>query len=300
MTDIHIAIYGVLALVVIVMILLLYKELQVMTFDRQYAKSLGIRVRSIDLLLFILVAIAVIIGIRSVGVVLMSAMLIAPAVAARQFTNRLSILLMVAAFFGMLSGFLGNYFSVELTERLAEVYPSARIILPTGPMIVLVATVICTISLLFAPERGLLIRLWRIARFRYTCICENILKEMWRIDPKAAVSLERIGKYQTISRLYLKFLMRRMVQNGWIKREKDDLYRLTDDGQHRAAHIVRLHRLWEVYLANYLGMGGERVHRNAEEMEHILTPELERELTLLLKDPKQDPHQQPIPARGRE
>src|SRR5262249_37076291 len=116
MTDIHIVIYGVLALVVMIMILLLYKELQVMTFDRQYAKSLGIRVRSIDLLLFILVAIAVIIGIRSVGVVLMSAMLIAPAVAARQFTNRLSILLMLAAFFGMLSGFLGNYFSVQLTE----------------------------------------------------------------------------------------------------------------------------------------------------------------------------------------
>jgi manganese/zinc/iron transport system permease protein len=300
MTDVHIAIYGVLALVVMIMILLFYKELQVMTFDRQYAKSLGICVRSIDLLLFILVAIAVIIGIRSVGVVLMSAMLIAPAVAARQFTNRLSILLMLAAVFGMLSGFLGNYFSVQLTESLAEAYPSARIILPTGPMIVLVATVICTVSLLFAPERGLLIRLWRIARFRYTCICENILKQMWRIDPNAAISLEQIGKYQTISRVYLKFLLRRMAQNGWIERENDDLYRLTADGQHRAAHIVRLHRLWEVYLANYLGIGAERVHRNAEEMEHILTPELERELTLLLKDPKQDPHQQPIPARGRE
>lgn len=300
MTDIHIIIYGFLALAVMIIILLLYKELQVMTFDRQYAKSLGIRVRSIDLLLFILVAIAVIIGIRSVGVVLMSAMLIAPAVAARQFTNHLSILLILAAFFGMLSGFLGNYFSVQLTESLARTYPAARIILPTGPMIVLVATVICTISLLFAPERGLLIRLWRIARFRYTCICENILKEMWRIDPKSAISLEHIGKYQTISRLYLNFLLRRMVQNGWIEREKDALYRLTADGQHRAARIVRLHRLWEVYLANYLGMGTERVHRNAEEMEHILTPELERELTLLLKDPTQDPHQQPIPGRGRE
>lgn len=299
MTDIHIVIYGVLALVVIVMILLLYKELQIMTFDRQYAKSLGIRVQSIDLVLFILVAIAVIIGIRSVGIVLMSAMLIAPAVAARQFTNRLSILLMLAALFGILSGFLGNYFSVNLTEILAKAYPSARIILPTGPMIVLVATAICTISLLFAPERGLLIRLWRIAHFRYTCICENILKEMWRIDSKASINLENIGKYQTISRPYLKLLLRRMVQNGWIVHQKN-LYRLTVDGQHRAAHIVRLHRLWEVYLANYLGMGGEKVHRNAEEMEHILTPELERELTLLLEDPKQDPHQQPIPARGRE
>lgn len=70
---------------------------------------------------------------------------------------------------------------------------------------------------------------------------------------------------------------------------------MTTDGEQRAAKIVRLHRLWEVYLANYLGIGAERVHRNAEEMEHILTPEIERELTLLLNNPKQDPHQQPIP-----
>ena len=61
------------------------------------------------------------------------------------------------------------------------------------------------------------------------------------------------------------------------------------------ARIVRLHRLWELYLVNYLGMGAQKVHANAEEMEHILTPAMEQELTQLLKDPKVDPHQQPIP-----
>jgi manganese/zinc/iron transport system permease protein len=296
MVDIHVVIYGILALIVIITIFFLYKELQVMTFDRQYAKSLGIRVRSIDMMLFILMALAVIIGIRSVGVVLMSAMLIAPAVAARQFTNHLSILLLFAAFFGMLSGFLGNYFSVQLTELLAQAYPAARIILPTGPMIVLVAATLCIGALLFAPKRGILMCLWRIARFRYICICENILKAMWRMDPQATVSLKQIAKYQTISHFYLRFLLWRMVQNGWIERKKKHLYHLTIDGQQLAAKIVRLQRLWEVYLANYLEMGGERVHRNAEEMEHFLTPELERELTVLLKDSKQDLHQQPIPA----
>lgn len=298
MTDIHIAIYGGLALLVILMIFFIYKELQVMTFDRQYAKSLGIRVRSIDMVLFILIALSIIIGIRSVGVVLMSAMLLAPAVAARQFTNRLSTLFILAACFGMLSGFLGNYSSVQLTEMLAQSYPAARIILPTGPMIVLMATAICIGALLFAPERGLLVRLWRITRFRYSCICENILKILWRIDPRATISLQQIAGYQAISSSYLKFILYRLAQNGWIEKEKGHYYRLTVDGRQRAAKIVRLHRLWEVYLVNYLGIRGERVHRNAEEMEHILTPELESELTLLLDDPKQDPHQQPIPARG--
>ena len=80
--------------------------------------------------------------------------------------------------------------------------------------------------------------------------------------------------------LYLKLLMSRLVYHGWIER-KGSKYQLTPDGVHRAAHIVHLHRLWEVYLAHYLGVGAECAHRSAEEMEHVLTPELEKELTRL-------------------
>lgn len=73
-------------------------------------------------------------------------------------------------------------------------------------------------------------------------------------------------------------------------------YHLTSDGIQRAARVIRLHRLWEAYLV-YLGQGIEKVHRSAEEMEHIISPEIEAQLTELLNDPKQDPHLQPIPAR---
>lgn len=297
MTDVHILIYGLLALAVLLTIIVLYKELQVITFDYQYAKSLGIRVRSINLLILVLVAISVIIGIRSVGVVLMSAMLIAPVVAARQFTNRLSTLFVLAAFFGVASGFFGNYFSVIFTEHFAHAYPSRRIILPTGPMIVLVASAFAFMALLFSPERGLLIRFLRIISFRYTCICENILKAVWRADPNLPISFHEISKYQDISSVYLKFLLFRMRRSGWLEKQGKKFI-LSVEGRHRAAKIVRLHRLWEAYLANYLGFGLERVHRNAEEMEHILTPELERKLTILLNDPKEDPHFQPIPPKG--
>jgi manganese/zinc/iron transport system permease protein len=199
----------------------------------------------------------------------------------------------------MASGFFGNYFSVQFTESLAKSYPSARIILPTGPMIVIVATSICIFALLFASERGMLVRLWRASRFRFTCICENILKTMWRQGPYALLSLEQIAKYQSISTLYLRFLLWRMARNRWIVKEKNQLYHLTADGRFRAQKIVRLHRLWEVYLVNYIGLGVERVHCNAEEIEHILTPQLESQLIHLLEDPKHDPHQQPIPPRER-
>jgi manganese/zinc/iron transport system permease protein len=70
---------------------------------------------------------------------------------------------------------------------------------------------------------------------------------------------------------------------------------LSKDGTARAARIVRVHRLWEAYLV-FLGQEADKVHRSAEEMEHIITPDLEEKLRSLLGDPKRDPHAQPIPA----
>lgn len=297
MTDIHIAIYGLLSLVILGVLTLLYKELQVLIFDREYAEVIGIQRNWIESILFILIVLAVIIGIRSVGVVLMSAMLIAPPVAARQFTNRLPVLFFLSALFGVTSGFFGNYLSVELTRLLTWHYPSVRLALPTGPMIVVVASTICLVSLLFAPERGLLLRLYRIVVFRYRCVCENILKGIWRIDPKAPVLFQQIAKYQDVSPLYLKAVLWHLRYQGWIEDVEGGKYQLTHEGELHAANVVRLHRLWEVYLVDYVGIGPEKVHRNAEEMEHIITPALERELTLLLKNPKKDPHQQPIPSK---
>lgn len=297
MTDKNVFIYAVLSVAVILTMIFLYKELQVIIFDRNYAKSLGIRVNLIDTITFSLIVLAVVIGIRSVGIILMSAMLIAPAAAARQYTHKFYIMLILAAFFGVVSGFLGIYISVELNDYFAKAYPGSRLILPTGPMIVLVATAICIFSLLAAPERGFLIRWWRILLFRYKCLCENLLKAIWRRGPQEEITFDQIAEFQTISRGYLHLIMLSLVLNGWVDKLRPGVYKLTKDGEQWAAKIIRLHRLWEVYLADYLGVGAERVHYNAEEIEHILTPELEDELTLLLKDPKQDPHQQPIPPK---
>lgn len=294
MTDVHILIYGCLSLCVVIAVLLFYKELKIITFDSAYAVSMGIPVSIIDALFFVLTVLAVVVGIRSVGVVLMSAMLIAPAVAARQLTHRLSFFFLWAALFGLMSGFLGNYLSVEISDRLMYFFPSKKVFLPTGPMIVLSASFFCICSLLFSPERGLLTRFLRMLFFRYGCLCENILKTLWRINPEGEVELKQVKKYQRASSLYLSFLLWRLTCQGWIEKTKKGNYMLTKDGKYKAEKIVRFHRLWEVYLS-HLGVGVERVHRNAEEIEHIMTPALEKELITLLKDPQVDPHDQPIP-----
>lgn len=298
MTDLHIYLYGALALLTISLMFAFYKELQAIAFDRAYAVSLGIPVQKIDLLFCIVMVLSIIVGIRFVGVVLMSAMLIAPPVAARQFTNKLSTLFFLSAFFGVFSGFFGNYFSTELTEHLAATYPTIRLAIPTGPMIVLVSITIFLLALFIAPERGLLVRFVRITRFRYQCVCENLLKTFWRKTSQQPLTFAQIAGRQDFSHFYLRFLLFRMVSKGWIEKAHPHRYQLTKDGLHLAAKIVRLHRLWELYLTNYLGVGSERVHRIAEEMEHIITPEIEKKLTLLLNNPTEDPHQQPIPPQA--
>ncbi len=121
----------------------LYKELKLLAFDAEFAASLGFPARGLSVLLTSLIVIAVVIGLQTVGVVLMAAMLVGPAVAARQWTNRLGVMVILAAVFGAASGVSGALISVSDKN------------IPTGPVIILSLTAIVLASLFFAPARGL-------------------------------------------------------------------------------------------------------------------------------------------------
>ncbi len=292
MTDTHIAMYGSLAGTIALFLLFVYRPLQAILFDSAYAKSLGVQVKWIEKAFFMFLLLSIIVGMRSVGVILMSGMLIAPAVAARQYTNRLSVMFVLSGLFGVASAFFGYVLSIEGSVRWSA--PQSTFSLPTGPLIVLVSASWAIFSLCFAPGRGVVFRLARIFSFRLRCLQENVLKSLWK--RKMASFRQLNGSHQTSS-FVLRWVLWRMEAHGWLARKKGE-YELTGDGYQKAAAVVRLHRLWEVYLTHYLGKEPQCVHRNAEEMEHILTPDLERRLTELLANPQQDPHQQPIPGRN--
>ena len=288
MTDIHIALYAVLSLIVILPLFFFYKELKAIAFDRPWSTAFGLPVIGLDALLFFLIVLSLVTGIRTVGVVLMSAMLIAPAIAARQLTDRLSKMFLLTAATGCFSAYVGNVLSYELSSSL-------QISLPTGPMIVLVAASIAFLSLLLAPSRGIVCRLLRKWRFRFRTLGENILKTIWRKKRDAPIEFNDILSYHVLSPLLLKLLLANLTYSGWLKKTGALQWSLTQEGSLRAQKIIRLHRLWEVYLVDWVGAPAEKVHKSAEEMEHVLTKEVEEELSLLLKDPKIDPHHQPIP-----
>lgn len=280
LTDLHVALFAGLALLSVLFVALNWRVLQAFLFDASFANAIGLPVQRLERLLFWLLLGSIVVGIRSVGVVLISGMLIAPAIAARMVSPTLKACFIWAAILGGASGLLGNILSVEVALHYHGVN------LPTGPAIVLVGSSLALLALLFAPKRGAAVRLWRRLKFSLRCLEENILKELWKR-----------GELWIHSKNWRRRLVfARLVAQGWAARSDGRLL-LTADGQAKAATIVRLHRLWEVYLTEQLGVQAEKVHASAEEMEHILTPELEERLSQLLGRPETDPHQQPIPKR---
>lgn len=134
---------GILGGIALIIMLIFWKELKLLIFDEGFAASIGLPIRALDILLTSLLVIAIVIGLQAVGAVLMSAMLVAPAVAARQWTDRLNLMVLLAACFGALAGVSGTIISSPIR-------------IPTGPTIILCATVMVGLSIAFAPNRGLL------------------------------------------------------------------------------------------------------------------------------------------------
>jgi manganese/zinc/iron transport system permease protein len=147
---------GVLGGLALAVVALLFKEFKLLSFDPEYAQTIGYPVRLLDTLLTGLLVVAVVIGLNTVGVVLMSALLVAPGAAARQWTHSLSTMLGIAGAFGAVSGVLGAVISVTESR------------IPTGPVIVLVVSAIVFLSLFLGSARGLLWEWLRHAKNRHT------------------------------------------------------------------------------------------------------------------------------------
>ena len=160
--------------VVLVLVLVMWKELKTVTFDPLFARTLGLRVTILESLLTMLVAVAVVMGLQMVGVVLMSAMIIAPAAAARQWVDRLEQMLVLAAIFGAAAGITGALLS-DLQRGLS-----------TGPLIVLTASALVLVSILFAPRRGIVWENILRARQSRSLRSRQLLTTMLRIAEEHA------------------------------------------------------------------------------------------------------------------
>ena len=136
-------------IILLAIIMLFWKEFKLVSFDSDFAKTLGFPSKKIEILISVLIVATVIIGIQAAGVILISAMLISPAVAARQWTDKLSVMVVLSAIFGGISGFFGTLISISQEN------------LPTGPIIVVIISLIVLFSILFSNKRGIIFKIIR-------------------------------------------------------------------------------------------------------------------------------------------
>lgn len=214
---------------VLLALVLFWKEFKLLSFDPAFGGSLGFPIRALDVGLTTLLVLAIVIGLQAVGVVLMSAMIVAPAAAARQWTDRLGVMVILAAFFGALAGVTGAVAS-SLTPRLS-----------TGPSIVLSASLIVAISLAFAPHRGLIWGWFRQQHERKRLRMDAVLAGMYtlalqhenRNHPHSEAVLETwVGQDVTST-------LKALAEIGWAKQVEEHGWALTEAGWNHAARAAQ-------------------------------------------------------------
>ena len=282
-----VVIVSVLAVCVLLVVALFYKEFKLLAFDPEFGASLGLPMRGIEILLTTLLVVVVVVGLQMVGVVLMVAALVTPAAAARQWTQRLGLMLVVAAILGASTGAGGALASALVAD------------LPTGPAIVVLASAVLVLSLLFAPERGMVWGWVRALRLARRIRSEHLLKDLYRLgehreDWGTPVPLPELLDRRAQGGAAAARTLRRLARRGRLERVGEG-YRLSPSGRRAAEQVVRKHRLWELYLTRRLELAEDHVHRDAEDMEHVLSEEAVTELDELLGFPASDPHGRPIP-----
>jgi ABC-type Mn2+/Zn2+ transport system permease subunit/Mn-dependent DtxR family transcriptional regulator len=279
---------AVIAVLAVGTVAIFYKEYTITSFDAGFARSLGMPVQIFHYSLMLLLAFAIVSSLQAVGVVLVSAMLVIPAAAAFMLTDRLGIMLLLAAIFGLCSGAVGAFFSFVGRN------------LPTGPFMVLAAAAVFAIALFFGPRHGIVSRWWRQRSRSARVQRENTLKAIYHVLEGNEFRSEHVSLRELAERRRetLEDVQRQLTavrRTGFVTLFSDAVT-FTPSGWQRACEIVRNHRLWELYLTNAAHIAADHVHEDAEKIEHILGEDAVRQLEKRLNYARRDPHGKLIPG----
>lgn len=242
------------SVVCLLTIALLFKEFRVVSFDPGFAHVQGLPTFALDTLLMALISLTVVIGLPAVGVVLVAALLILPAAAARFWTDRLGRMVLLASALGWLIGAVGAALSARYSG------------LPTGPVIVLVGAAVFLFSVLLAPRRGFVARALRRQSLRRRIADQQLLEDL---APAAigALDLPPLSPAQ----------QRRALGQGWIEQASGRL-RLTAPGAQAAQQAARRNAAWRMLLRDYPDQIPGLFDLDFDEARQNLTPDLRAQL----------------------
>ena len=212
-------IIGGLSILITAVILIFWKEFKIIIFDPNHATTQGLPVIKLEILLTSLMVIAIVIGLQTVGVILMSAMIIAPAIAAKQWHNRLAPMMMSAMIIAITSCILGVLISSTTNH------------LPTGPTIVIIISIVVFASLLLSPK-GIISKQINRLRTKHNVQQNRILQHLYlmaqshtdKTHPHNIRTLEVLGTYPSQK------LLTQLKTNGLIYSAGENLWGLTKKG----------------------------------------------------------------------
>lgn len=289
---------GLSALLVIICCSLLFKQFTVLCFDNEFCDSIGWRSIPLDVVMMTMVVIVTVIGLQAVGLILVIAMLIIPPAAARFWTEHLRTMVIVSAGIGALAGAGGSILSAMMPD------------LPSGAMIVLFAAGLFATSMVFGTRRGVLPRALRRRGLSIKVRRQHLLRAAFELieretgqvgDSARQTSRAALLKMRSWSTRQLDRALKLAADEGLLFVGPDDGVTLTPPGVTEARRLVRNHRLWELFLITHADVAPSHVDRDADAIEHVLGPDLIRELENLLEQERpstvpQSPHLISSPA----
>lgn len=214
---------------------LAFRPLKATLFDPAFAGSVGLPVRALELAMTGLLVVAIIIGVRAVGAILMVAMLIVPAITARQLTDRLSTLLVLAGLVGAGVGATG-----ALLSEAAE--------LPTGPVVVITGFVVALAAVLLAPGRGVAWQARRSARERRKATTEGVLIDLeTSLHAGPPPTADELGISSGRSASAVRRALRDLDRAGMLERDGERVF-LSEAGAAAAHALLDRRALWGAWL----------------------------------------------------
>lgn len=275
---------GFIMLYVLVSIVVFYRYLFATTFQPVIAETMGISVKTVHYFLMLLLSFAVVASLKSVGVILVVAMLITPASTALLLSDRLQRVILIAGLIGLLSAILGLVFAI-----LFETTP--------GPAMAVTATLIYLLAVFFAPQKGLVFKYHHKRKTKKRILLEDTLKQAYKLHEANNLTFNNLLERLGISANAIQRSLKVLNQKGWVNYTNNTLA-ITTEGVAQANRLVRAHRLWETYQVAEMGLNTEQIHDDAEMFEHFLTDEMLDELEQGLGFPTVDPHGSPIPQKN--
>jgi manganese/zinc/iron transport system permease protein len=267
--------------------LLFYKEFKITAFDPALAKSQGINPGFMHYMLMTMTAATAVAAFETVGSILVVAMFIVPPATAYILTDRYGVLVGLSLGLGVFAAGLGHLSAITVPTWFGFSGTT------TAGAMAVAGGVLFVLAWMFSPSQGLLVRLLHNRRTRSHILAEDVLGFLWRVEERSqgSVHTNELHTALGVSGGALSKVLRRLVKHRAISRE-DSHYILTKSGQARATSLVRVHRLWEVYLDKNFPQDSHQLHQSASRLEHVTTEEMQSHLG----DADTDPHGMPVPS----